>query len=545
MPTTTIGIDFGTSKTCWSYFLEGSKIPQLGTIDGLNIQDTVLVISDNDDVEKWGTEAWKDLQNYPNAIYNFKPDIGSEDQRSTKAATIWLKIIKNSIIRQYGGANIDNFDFIIGHPSGWSEEKKECLLTCAKNAGFVKVEATDEPFGALYYWQYIENVLENIDIPPEGINILIYDFGGGTLDLTLIKINKDKKLEVVASGGDTNLGGRDFDEKIYQYFLNKYFLGNLEDECDRNFLWLRSREIKEGLTWAIADGKTEFVRKTPFTTGPVELKISKNDFEKICIDLIKRSINVVKEFLDNNGFTVKQITKVIQVGGSSHFYFVDLLLKKLFNIKTDDASSAQNFILADKQQVIAKGLSLFFLNKTNLQEKPEAVEQCTSIPDTSVLSENLKPAENKSEDRATTVIKYLKLSSIPIIILFFLLVIRSCGPGPSISEQNYSNNPIWLDGCEIKAGYMYPIKDGFYFNVINNSNSDLYYVTVTLNNNYYYRVHTIRFADNISFSTENFQNSAGDYFKPTNGSTVNVRIDCKKYIDQKDYYRTLDIGYKY
>lgn len=354
----TIGIDLGTSKTCWSRFNQRANNSYIGTIRGKEFEDTVLVLDDKNEVVIWGTLAWNQLPNYPNAIMNFKPEIGPDNEKENNAAVKWLGIIKKAIEKEFNNQEIDEFNVVFGYPSGWDISKKRKLLECAKKSGFQNVCAIDEPVAALLHWKHNEKIKETLSGNANEFNVLIFDFGGGTLDLTLLKIDEYKNIKIIATGGDPELGGRNFDKRIYNFLVNKYYNGKVSSNYDMSLLWKLSRELKQELSNSIiSDGKHEYSKKEMTDEkGFVTFVITKDDFEKICKDLIDRSVNLIIDFFNGINFPVEKVSEVITVGGSSYLYFVNQNLKKLF---VSMNSKDKDFIIINKQPVIANGLSLY------------------------------------------------------------------------------------------------------------------------------------------------------------------------------------------
>merc|ERR1712166_1607002 len=150
-------------------------------------------------------------------------------------------------------------------------------------------------------------------------NILVYDLGGGTFDVSLLTIDNGV-FEVVATNGDTHLGGEDFDQRVMQHFIkifNKKH--NVDMSKDSRSLQKLRREVEK-------------TKRALSSTHLARIEIEAL-FEEINNDLFKNTLGPVKQVLEDSGLKKNQIDEVVLVGGSTRIPKIQQLMKDFFNGK--------------------------------------------------------------------------------------------------------------------------------------------------------------------------------------------------------------------
>ncbi len=170
----------------------------------------------------------------------------------------------------------------------------------------------------------------------KGEQVLVYDFGGGTFDISVLDIQKDPDtVEVKGVGGDTHLGGDDFDQKIMDWVIKEF---KKDQGLDLSKDQLALQRIKEAAEKAKIELSTtlETEINLPFVTsdasGPkhLYLKISRAQLENLVKDYIDRSIELVKKTLKEANFTAKDIEEIVMVGGQTRMPAIQEAVKKIF-----------------------------------------------------------------------------------------------------------------------------------------------------------------------------------------------------------------------
>jgi len=163
---------------------------------------------------------------------------------------------------------------------------------------------------------------------------LIYDFGGGTFDISILDISEDT-VEVKATGGDTHLGGDDIDQRIINWLVEEF---KKDNGIDLSKDELALQRLKEGAEKAKMELSTamETEINLPFITsdanGPKHLyyKLSRAKLEDLVRDLIEKSLNLVKQVLSDAKMSVSDIEEIVLVGGQTRMPFIQEEVQKLF-----------------------------------------------------------------------------------------------------------------------------------------------------------------------------------------------------------------------
>ena len=168
----------------------------------------------------------------------------------------------------------------------------------------------------------------------KGEQILVYDFGGGTFDVSILDISKET-IKVIGTGGDTHLGGEDFDQKIMDWIIKEF---NKDQGIDLSKDQLALQRIKESAEKAKIELSTSLETEIniPFissdASGPKHLymKISRAQLENLVDEYIIRSIDLVKQTLQEAKLDIKDIEEIVLVGGQTRMPKIQEEIKKIF-----------------------------------------------------------------------------------------------------------------------------------------------------------------------------------------------------------------------
>ncbi|TXH57788.1 MAG: Fe-S protein assembly chaperone HscA, partial [Bacteroidia bacterium] len=207
---------------------------------------------------------------------------------------------------------------VITVPAYFDDAKRQATIQAANLAGLKVLRLLNEPTAAALAYGFDEK---------NGGTFLIYDLGGGTLDVSILRLNKGV-FEVVAVSGDNNLGGDDFDHRLYCYILAKSDIKNLTDK-DIAKLQDLAKSVKEQLTYK---GRVSF-NTVLSNKRIINLTITENEFFEISANLIKKAIQPVKKVLRDAKLVVDDIDEVVLVGGSTRMNNIQLELFNLFDKK--------------------------------------------------------------------------------------------------------------------------------------------------------------------------------------------------------------------
>ena len=329
-----IGIDLGTTYSAAAIVDPVTNMPKIiPNLEGGKITPSVIQFINGKPI--FGTEAESAFNaGEPNCVTTFKRYMGKtepycyiDDKEYTaeQLSALLLRHLKETA-EEILGDTIK--DAVITVPAYFYSLEREATINAAKAAGITVKKIIDEPNAAALAYG-LNNWRENA-------NILVYDLGGGTFDVTLTRMGKDNSLSTITTKGDHQLGGRDWDNRILTLILDK-FAEELE---------LEQSEIHENLEIkAIARGLAEGIKKqlssmdtakvtTPIPNhGKITISITKTEFDNATIDLLERTGSLCEAIIKEAGLNKNNITDILLVGGSTRMPQVTQYITKLFNKK--------------------------------------------------------------------------------------------------------------------------------------------------------------------------------------------------------------------
>merc|ERR1712134_86621 len=164
-------------------------------------------------------------------------------------------------------------------------------------------------------------------------NILVYDLGGGTFDVSLLTIDNGV-FEVVATNGDTHLGGEDFDQRVMQHFIKIFNKKHGKDMSkDKRSMQKLRKEVEKTKRALSSTHQARLEIEALFDGEDFSESLTRARFEELCGDLFKKTLGPVKNVMDDSGLKKTQVDEVVLVGGSTRIPKVQALIKDFFNGK--------------------------------------------------------------------------------------------------------------------------------------------------------------------------------------------------------------------
>ncbi len=363
-----IGIDFGSSQSSIAIMEIGSNIqPELlnvgGGRNGKTIP-TILALDKNDDtLRAAGNEVRQRYKEIADSgcklVSNFKrylgtvpdpsdsPEVAEMRHYAEKYVKIFLREIAKVVERHYNlkreELSPDGFATCIAYPASWSDEQVRLLKKLVKDAGF-PVDPSDgiysisEPVAAVHALRMGEGLGFHFGAKPE--HFMVIDFGGGTLDVCVIKTSILGRLPtIVSTAGDPELGGKEFDDMIERIFFRNNGDRISKDALSPNERFeLRDRikEAKEAASEHFSKGE-DHTHSFQLPSGQFELHLYRNEFANMVKDtgIYDKIKSCIHAALDSAGLGTDQITKVILTGGSSRWFFLREIVAQEFALGGD------------------------------------------------------------------------------------------------------------------------------------------------------------------------------------------------------------------
>ena len=387
-----IGIDLGTTYSCVGIFKNG-RVEIIPNQLGNRITPSFVGFSEDGSIQVGEEAKYQSPSNPQNSVYSVKRLIGrrftdkeiqhdmkllpydivdkdgkpyirirrSSGDKDLAPEEISAQILKKmkEIAETYLGREVKNA--VITCPAYFNDAQRQATKDAGTIAGLNVVRILNEPTAsALAY---------GLDKKDGERNILVYDLGGGTFDVSLLTVDKGF-FEVVSTSGDTHLGGDDFDQRILEHFTrvwkSKHSIDITSNKAAVAKLKLEIEKAKRELS-TVPDIT---IKIEDFWEGKdFEEKLTRAKFEELCIDLFKKTLGPVQKVLDDSGFKKSDINEIVLVGGSTRIPKVQQILKDFFDgkelnrgVNPDEAvaygASVQAGILAGEESEETKDLIL-------------------------------------------------------------------------------------------------------------------------------------------------------------------------------------------
>lgn len=322
-----IGIDLGTTYSVAAY-LDGNGIPQIITnSEGEEMTPSVVYVDGEDVVV--GTMAKQKGLRFPDKVCRcVKMNMGNrqvvmKDEENEYSPEIISAMILKRIINDAErrlGEPVEGV--VITVPTYFDDAKRTATKNAIDCLEVPLIGMVDEPkaAGACYCYQ---NAME------EG-KILVYDFGGGTFDTTLLEV-KEGAIEIIAEGGEHEAGGAYFDEAIRDYVIEQVLEQHEINLKDAKYSNVREEILNDAeickKQLSIMEESSILVR---CPEGAMEISITRDTFNELIDNMVYRTISVIEEMLEQKGLMTDDVDKVLLVGGSSQIPYVREQLYELF-----------------------------------------------------------------------------------------------------------------------------------------------------------------------------------------------------------------------
>lgn len=313
-----IGIDLGTTNSCVAV-MEGGEAVVIANAEGGRTTPSVVAFSKDGERLVGQVAKRQAVANPDRTIVSIKRKMGTSytvniDDKAYSpqeiSAMILSKLKENA--ESYLGQKVTQA--VITVPAYFSDSQRQATKDAGKIAGLEVLRIINEPTAAALAYG-----LDKVDSGTQ--KVLIYDLGGGTFDVSILEIG-DGVFEVLATGGNTMLGGDDFDQKLMDYIVEDFKAKENVDLTSDKMAMQRIKEAAEKAKIELS-GVLKTVINLPFITsnesGPkhLEMEISRAKFDSLTQDLVEKTIVPVKQALKDANISLEDLSKVILVGGST------------------------------------------------------------------------------------------------------------------------------------------------------------------------------------------------------------------------------------
>ena len=271
-----------------------------------------------------------DIKNFPFKVIsdNNKPKIQATYKNELKTfqpeeiSSMVLTKMKE-VAEAYIGEKVT--DAVITVPAYFNDSQRQATKDAGHIAGLNVLRIINEPTAAA--------IAYGLDKKSEEKNVLIFDLGGGTFDVSLLSID-DGIFEVKATAGDTHLGGEDFDNILMKYFIDEFKRKHKTDLTENKRSLRRLKTACERAKRTLSSSATASVELESLCEGiDFFTNISKARFESLCMNLFQKCINPVSRVLQDAGISKSNVHEIVLVGGSTRIPKIQELLSSFFNNK--------------------------------------------------------------------------------------------------------------------------------------------------------------------------------------------------------------------
>ena len=330
-----IGIDLGTTNSCVAV-MEGGEPVVIPNAEGNRTTPSVVAFSKNGERLVGQIAKRQAVTNPDNTVISIKRKMGTTEKVKIEGDEFSPQEISAMILQKlktdaesYLGQKVTQA--VITVPAYFNDSQRQATKDAGKIAGLEVLRIINEPTAA--------SLAFGMDKESQDQKIMIYDLGGGTFDVSILDIG-DGVFEVLATNGNTELGGDDFDNAIIEYLVAEFKKDSGIDLKSDKMAMQRLKEAAEKAKIELS-GVQQTQINLPFitadSTGPkhLDITLTRSKFEELIHDLVEKTRVPVEQALKDAKITAADLHKVLLVGGSTRVPCVQELVKKLTGKEPD------------------------------------------------------------------------------------------------------------------------------------------------------------------------------------------------------------------
>ena len=319
-----VGIDLGTSTSALAYVRPDGNPEIVPNSDGERLTPSVVYFDNFEGIKLVGSSA-RDGGDPDRTVHNIKRymddphyvvEIDGVKWTPTEVSAMILSKLKRDCAKMIGEVH----EVVITVPANFNELARKATVTAGKLAGLNVTRIVNEPTAAALYYAHSQDISGRV---------MVYDLGGGTLDITILEIDGDN-IDILLSEGARHLGGANFDESLLEMLAEEYRKKNnaelFLDERQRRRCLALGEDAKKMLS------KLQKISETigNESDGIARIDLTRDMFEAAISRLLTRTVMLVEQALESIALTPADIDHVVLVGGSTRIPKVRELLEKHF-----------------------------------------------------------------------------------------------------------------------------------------------------------------------------------------------------------------------
>lgn len=321
-----IGIDLGTTNSCVAV-LQGGEPEIIPNPEGGRTTPSVVAFKDGERLV--GDVAKRQAITNPNTVQSIKRYMGTTHKVNIEGKEYTPQEI-SAIILQYLKSYAEDYlgepvtKAVITVPAYFNDAQRQATKDAGRIAGLEVERIINEPTAAALAY--------GLDKTEEEQKILVFDLGGGTFDVSILELG-DGVFEVIATAGDNQLGGDDFDEEIIKYLIAEFKKEHGIDLSQDKMAYQRLKDAAEKAKKELSSATTTQISLPFISAGPsgplhLDVTLTRAKFNELTSHLVERTMGPVRQALKDANLTAADIDKVILVGGSTRIPAVQEAVKQ-------------------------------------------------------------------------------------------------------------------------------------------------------------------------------------------------------------------------
>lgn len=328
----TVGVDLGTTYSAIAQLGADGKPRNLLNADGRNITPSVVLLGDDGQVVV-GPSFERTSHEAPDHIVEaIKRQMGNKDfyvvYQNKKLTPEFISALILKKLKQDGEKSAGPIaNAVVTVPYYFNDVRRKATQDAGRIAGLNVVDIINEPTAATLAYAWMKGELGRVDIKQESKTILVYDLGGGTFDVTVVKYTPTQ-FRVLATDGDVMLGGLDWTRRVVDHIAEQ-FQRKFGEDPRKDLDAIRSFTVECEDAKRALSTKTQVPISVYFKGKTLSVALTRTDFERMTADLLQRTRDTTELVMQQAGIQPKQLSEVVLVGGSTYMPAVEKMLAEV------------------------------------------------------------------------------------------------------------------------------------------------------------------------------------------------------------------------
>lgn len=325
----TVGIDLGTTYSAIAQLGSDGKPRNLLNSDGRNITPSVVLLGDDGQVVVGPSFERTSHESPDHIVEAIKRQMGNKEfyvvYQNKKLTPEFISALILKKLKQDGEKTVGPIaNAVITVPYYFNDVRRKATQDAGRIAGLNVVDIINEPTAATLAYAWMKGELGRTDLKQEAKTILVYDLGGGTFDVTVVRYTPTQ-FRVLATDGDVMLGGLDWTRRVVDH-ISEQFQRKFGEDPRKDLEAIRSFTVECEDAKRALSTKTQVPISVYYKGKTLSVALTRTDFERMTADLLQRTRDTTELVLQQAGVDPKQLNEVVLVGGSTYMPAVERML---------------------------------------------------------------------------------------------------------------------------------------------------------------------------------------------------------------------------